>query len=63
MEIETGSRVLRNQFAEEQTLMQSSLKRQFRAMGIDSIYLRTDEEYSTALARFFKNREKRARHG
>ena len=63
VEIETGSRVLRNQFAEEQTLMQSSLKRQFRAMGIDSIYLRTDEEYSTALARFFENREKRARHG
>lgn len=63
LEIDTGDKKLRHQFAEEQALVQSSLKRQFRSMGIDTIYLKTDEEYSTSLARFFENREKRARHG
>ena len=32
------------------------------SMGIDAIHLRTDEDYSVALARFFENREKKIRH-
>ncbi|MGB0581134.1 MAG: DUF58 domain-containing protein, partial [Limisphaerales bacterium] len=41
MEIDTGNRRLRAQFAEEQHLLQSSLKRQFRSLGIDAIHLMT----------------------
>jgi uncharacterized protein (DUF58 family) len=63
LEIDTGSRKLREQFGEEQGLMQSSLKKQFRSMGIDAIHLRTDEDYAVALSRFFENREKRIQHG
>ncbi len=63
VEIQTGSRALRQQFQEEQALLQSSLRRQLRGLGIDAIHLRTDEDYSGALARFFENREKRARRG
>lgn len=63
MEIDTGNRRLRAQFSEEQHLLQSSLKRQFRSLGIDAIHLMTDEDYSVALARFFENRERKNRHG
>ena len=63
LEIDTGNKRLREEFAEEQSLTQSSLRKQFRGMGIDAIHLRTDEDYSVALARFFENREKKIHHG
>jgi len=63
MEIDTGNRRLRAQFAEEQNLLQASLRRQFRSLGIDAIHLKTDEDYAIALARFFENRERKAQHG
>lgn len=62
VEIDTGDRHLRQSFREEQTLLQATLKKQLRSLGVDTIHLRTDEEYTIALARFFENREKRARH-
>lgn len=62
LEVDTGNAKLRRRFAEERGLAQSSLRRQFRSMGIDAIHLRTDEDYSPALARFFENREKKIRH-
>lgn len=62
MEIDTGNRRLREEFAEEQSLVQSSLRRQFRLLGIDAIHLRTDDDYAIALSRFFKNREKKINH-
>ena len=62
LEVDTGNPRLRGRFEEERGLNQSSLRRQFRSMGIDAIHLRTDEEYSTALARFVENREKKIRH-
>jgi hypothetical protein len=36
---------------------------QFRASGIDSIQLRTDQAYGAALGKFFETREKRRLRG
>ncbi|MBG87547.1 MAG: DUF58 domain-containing protein [Verrucomicrobiales bacterium] len=62
LEVDTGDREVRESFKEEQVLMQGALKKQMRSLGIDTIHVRTDEEYTLALTRFFENREKRARH-
>ena len=41
----------------------SILLKLFRGANIDSIQLRTDQPYASALGRFFETREKRRRHG
>ena len=42
---------------------QAELLKLFRGARIDSIQLRTDQPYASALGRFFETREKRRRHG
>jgi uncharacterized protein (DUF58 family) len=63
VEIDTSDAGLRQRFFEEQTLLQGAMKKQLRSLGVDTIHLQTDQEYTVALARFFENREKRSRHG
>jgi len=63
VEIQTGNARQRAAFAEQQTLFQGALRKVFRTMGVDSIQLRTDQPYSTALGKFFDTREKRRRRG
>lgn len=60
-EINTADPSKRHAFAERQRKVQGDLRRAFRAAGIDSIQLRTDQPYASALGRFFETREKRRR--
>ena len=39
------------------------MQRLFRRAGIDAIQLRTDQDYTAALTRFFDTREKRRMRG
>ena len=63
VEIQTGDARKRSAFAERQTKAQAETARLFRSAGIDSIPLRTDRPYGTALAKFFETREKRRSRG
>jgi uncharacterized protein (DUF58 family) len=63
LEINTGDSQKRNAFAERRTRADAQLRRLFRSVNIDSITVRTDEPYASALGRFFETREKRRRHG
>lgn len=63
VEINTGDPRKRAVFKERQHRAQSELRRLFQTAGIDAIQLRTDESYTTALARFFETRERRRLHG
>jgi uncharacterized protein (DUF58 family) len=63
VEVNTGDARKRAAFAERQAKAQEDLARLFRKAGIDAIQLRTDEQYSAALGRFFENREKRRLRG
>ena len=63
VEINTGDRRKRRAFTERQAKNQKDLQRLFRAAGVDSILLYTDQPYAAALGRFFETREKRRRHG
>jgi uncharacterized protein (DUF58 family) len=63
VEVNTGDERKRTAFAQRQSRSQSELLRLFRSARIDSIQLRTDQPYATALARFFETRERRRRHG
>jgi uncharacterized protein (DUF58 family) len=63
IELNTASADSRQAFATRQEKMRGDIARQFRTAGIDSIQLQTDESYSSALGRFFENREKRRRRG
>ena len=63
VEINTGDERKRKAFADRQARAQADIQRLFRSAGIDSIQLRTDRPYSTALGRFFETREKRRRRG
>jgi uncharacterized protein (DUF58 family) len=63
VEVNTGDARKRRAFAERQAKAQAELLRVFRAANIDSIQLRTDQPYSSALGRFFETREKRRLHG
>ncbi|HOW66920.1 MAG TPA: DUF58 domain-containing protein [Candidatus Paceibacterota bacterium] len=62
-EVNTGDDRKRFQFSEQQRQIQAELDRVFRSVGVDTIRLRTDEPYTTALGRFFETREKRRRRG
>lgn len=63
VEVSTGDERKRRAFAERQHRSQAELARVFRNAGIDMIQLRTDQPYTTALARFFETREKRRMRG
>jgi uncharacterized protein (DUF58 family) len=63
LEINTSDASSRNAFALRRQKELADLARQFRASGIDSIQLRTDESYSAALGNFFKTRERRRLRG
>jgi uncharacterized protein (DUF58 family) len=63
VEVNTGDARKRAAFAERQAKSQEQLARLFRKAGIDSIQLRTDQAYGTALGRFFETREKRRLRG
>ena len=63
LEVNTGDRTSRDVFALRQQKQLGDLARQFRASGIDSIQLRTDEAYGAALGKFFETREKRRLRG
>jgi len=63
VEVNTSDPRKREAFAQRQIKAQAELLKVFRSAKIDSIQLRTDMPYDTALARFFETREKRRRHG
>ena len=63
IEINTADARKRVAFAQRQTEKQAELLKAFRSSRIDSIQLRTDQPYASALGRFFETREKRRRHG
>ena len=63
VEINTNDSRKRSAFAERQTKSQADLLRTLRSANIDTIQLRTDQDYGPALGKFFETREKRRRHG
>jgi uncharacterized protein (DUF58 family) len=63
VEVNTRPAALRERFARQRAEAQAELLRLFRKARIDTIQLRTDQPYASALARFFETREKRRLHG
>ena len=63
VEVNTADERKRAAFAQRQMKTQAELLKLFRGANIDSIQLRTDQPYASALGRFFETREKRRRHG
>ena len=63
VEVNTGDARKRQAFAERQAGSQEQLKRLFRRAAIDAIQLRTDQDYTVELTRFFETREKRRLRG
>jgi len=63
VEVNTGDARKRQAFAERQVKSQEQLLRLFRRAGLDAIQLRTDQDYSVALTKFFETREKRRLRG
>ncbi len=63
VEVNTGDERKRATFAERQARSQAELSRVFRSAGVDAIQLRTDQPYSTELAKFFETRERRRARG
>lgn len=62
LEVDTGNNLKRKGFRERQQRSQQELQKLFRSASIDSIPLKTDQDYAVALAQFFESREKRQRH-
>jgi uncharacterized protein (DUF58 family) len=63
VEVNTGDARKRQAFAERQAKSQDQVLRLFRKAAIDAIQLRTDQDYSVELTRFFETREKRRLRG
>ncbi len=63
VEVNTGDERKRAAFAQRQMKTQAERLKLFRGANIDSIQLRTDQPYASALGRFFEMREKRRRRG
>jgi uncharacterized protein (DUF58 family) len=63
IEVNTGNSTGRAAFALRQQKSQNDLARQLRGAGVDTIQLRTDQDYGPALGRFFEGREKRRMRG
>lgn len=55
--IDTGKKAIRSQFKNNYLKHQAQLMQLFRNCGVDSIDLRTDQDYVKPLIRFFKSRE------
>lgn len=56
VEINTSSHRLRSAYEQAAAQWQEEIDQQFKRLSIDKVSLRTDEEYVTALHRFFKRR-------
>ena len=63
MVVDTDSRAVREAFRRRREAAQAERRRLFRALGIDSIEVRTDEPYIRPLMRFFRLRERRLGEG
>jgi uncharacterized protein (DUF58 family) len=63
MVVDTDSRAVREAFRRRREAAQAERRRLFRALGIDSIEVRTDEPYIRPLMRFFRLRERRLGQG
>jgi uncharacterized protein (DUF58 family) len=63
VEVNTGDARKRQAFAERQARSREQIQRLFRRAGIDAMQLRTDQDYTAALTRFFATREKRRMRG
>jgi uncharacterized protein (DUF58 family) len=63
VEVNTGDARKRAAFADRQAKAQQETARLFRRAGIDAMQLRTDQDYSVTLSKFFENREKRRLRG
>jgi len=63
VEVNTGDARKRQAFADRQAKEQEQMLRVLRRAAIDAIQLRTDQDYSVALTRFFETREKRRLRG
>jgi uncharacterized protein (DUF58 family) len=63
VEVNTSDFRKRAAFAQRQAKAQADLLKVFRSARIDSIQLRTDQSYTSALGKFFETREKRRLHG
>ena len=61
MEVDTGSRRVRRQFARDALARRQALKRQFLRLGIDQLVVDTHHDYVIELQRFFRMRERRFR--
>ena len=56
--IDTSSKTIRTQFKANYLKHQAELQQLFRSSGVDTINIRTDEDYVKPLISFFKRREK-----
>ncbi len=63
VELNTGDRRHREAFQRRQTEAQAELLRLFRSARIDSLQLRTNQSFGSALAKFFETRQRRMLHG
>jgi uncharacterized protein (DUF58 family) len=59
IEINTSSRAVRLEFLRSVEQQRAAREREFRRRRVDSIELRTDQDYVPALRAFFRNRERR----
>jgi uncharacterized protein (DUF58 family) len=60
--IDTGSKKWQEAFRARMAALEAEKTRVFRQASVDRINIHTDEEYSTALTRFFQDRAKRIWH-
>jgi len=63
VEVNTSDTRKRKAFADRQAKSQEDLLRFFRRSAIDAIQLRTNQDYTVSLTRFFETREKRRLRG
>ena len=59
MEVDTHDHVFRGQFQEASRARESSLRQGFNRLGVDSLWLSTDEDLLTSFVRFAALRQKR----
>jgi uncharacterized protein (DUF58 family) len=57
--VDTSSRAVRQQYQQRREAALSQRQRLFRALGLDTIDIRTDEPFIDPLMRFFRQRERR----
>ncbi len=57
--VDTGDARVRAAFARQQTARRAERDRVLRSLDVDAVRVRTDQPYTTALLRFFRDRERR----